>query len=72
MNQLNNILQFANNSFLESEKQIKKHDEFIQFITPLFKQNFGLVYRDELSNLYSYNARQFIKAQREIFNSKTN
>jgi hypothetical protein len=67
---VNKIMNFAELVHNESEKELKLHIKWIDFITSLFQQYFGLGYRHELSSFYSQNAKDFIKQQRKIFNSK--
>lgn len=70
MHHVNKILDFAELVYNESEKQIELHEKWIAFITPLFFQHWGLKYRYDLENLYPIHAKNFIKQQRKIFDTK--
>lgn len=74
MNYLKKIIEASNIISFDSDLMMKKNDEWINFIEPLFIKKFPKwEYRYEYENLYSIpEIRQFLKFQRKRFDKKFN
>lgn len=72
MNYLKEILNASSILSFESDLMLKKNDEWINFIEPIFNKKFPQwEYRYEYENLYSIpEIRQFLKFQRKRFEKK--
>lgn len=54
--------------FLESEKQIQNHCNWVDYIVPIFLCKFGLKYRYEYEIFYSEEKNNFLANERNVFN----
>lgn len=72
MDYLKEIENTSNILSFESDLMIKKHDDWVNFIEPMFNKKFPQwEYRYEYENLYSIpEIRQFLKFQRKRFDKK--
>ncbi len=71
MEALNQIINFAEQAYAESQKQIEMHEKWVAYVSPLFKENFGIEYRPEYEQFYNKYKLEFLEDEKKSF-SKLN